>query len=180
MHLKQGDPKPEFRSDRLTLIGYRFCPYVDRVKLVLGYHKIDYDLVNISLTSKPDWFLELYPAGKVPLLLEKGKQLSESDVLMRHIDSVYGSGVLLSHCGEELFEKAKEIMQTITGPTYMLLSSPQISDGDVAHYWEACSKLNDAIKGPYFAGHDLSLADLLIFPHLQRFETIVGRINAKT
>nr|CAH8860376.1 unnamed protein product [Trichobilharzia regenti] len=100
MHLKQGDPKPEFRSDRLTLIGYRFCPYVDRVKL-------------------------------------------------------------------------------ITGPTYMLLSSPQISDGDVAHYWEACSKLNDAIKGPYFAGHDLSLADLLIFPHLQRFETIVGRINGK-
>ncbi|CAH8579093.1 unnamed protein product [Heterobilharzia americana] len=180
MHLKQGDPKPHFNANRLTLIGFRFCPYVDRVRLTLSYHKVEYDLVNISLSSKPDWFLEMYPTGKVPLLLlENGKQLPESDVIMRHIDSVYGSNVLLSRCGVEGFEKAIELAAQISRPQYMIVFGHKASPEDISLYQEACSKIDSVIKGPFFTGSDLSLADLLLFPHLHRFEIVIGRINGK-
>ncbi|KAH8858594.1 Glutathione S-transferase omega-1 isoform 1 [Schistosoma japonicum] len=180
MHLKRSDPKPPIDPNRLTLIGFRFCPYVDRVKLVLSYYKVDYDLINISLISKPDWFLEMYPTGKVPLLLlQNGQKLPESDIIMRYIDKIYGSEALLSHCGVGEFEKAKELVNQISRSTYMIISVPEINPCDISHYRQACSQINEAIKGPYFTGSNISLADLIVFPHLHRLETIMGRIHGK-
>ncbi|CAH8595312.1 unnamed protein product [Schistosoma bovis] len=180
MHLKRNDPKPLIDPNRLTLIGFRFCPYVDRVRLILSYYKIDYDLINVSLASKPEWFLEMYPIGKVPLLLLPNEQkLPESDEIIRHIDKLYGSETLLSHCGIEEFEKAKELITGISRPSYMIMCVQEINLCDVSLYRAACNKINDAIKGPYFTGPELSLADLILFPHLHRFEVVMGRITGK-
>ncbi|KAH8858601.1 Pyrimidodiazepine synthase [Schistosoma japonicum] len=168
MHLKRSDPKPPIDPNRLTLIGFRFCPYVDRVKLVLSYYKVDYDLINISLISKPDWFLEMYPTGKVPLLLlQNGQKLPESDIIMRYIDKIYGSEALLSHCGVGEFEKAKELVNQISRSTYMIISVPEINPCDISHYRQACSQINEAIKGPYFTGNSFIY---------KMFEVIVSKV----
>ncbi|CAH8531894.1 unnamed protein product [Schistosoma turkestanicum] len=180
MHLKRNDPKPPIDPNRLTLIGFRFCPYVDRVRLALSYYKVDYDLINISLNSKPEWYLEMYPTGKVPLLLIPNEQkLPESDAILCYIDKSYGSGNLLTQCGMDQFEKAKELINYIARPTYMIMCVPEINLCDVSAYREACKKINDAIQGPYFTGNHLSLADFILFPHLHRFEAVMGRIKGK-
>ncbi|XP_018647295.1 glutathione-s-transferase omega,putative [Schistosoma mansoni] len=122
----------------------------------------------------------MYPTGKVPLLLlPNGEKLPESDVIIRYIDKLYGSETLLSRCGIEEFEKAKELITGISRPSYMIMCVPEINLCDVSLYRAACSKINDAIKGPYFTGPDVSLADLILFPHLHRFEVVMGRITGK-
>lgn len=95
---------------------YFICNGYDVVTLSLSFpSQHSYDLINVSLASKPEWFLEMYPIGKVPLLLLPNEQkLPESDEIIRHIDKLYGSETLLSHCGIEEFEKAKELITGVS------------------------------------------------------------------
>ncbi|KAK4468348.1 hypothetical protein MN116_008142 [Schistosoma mekongi] len=139
MHLKQSDPKPPIDPNRLTLIGFRFCPYVDRVKLVLSYYKINQSKFVTSMQV----YRFLLP--------------------------------VVSVCVCDI----KELVNQISRSTYMIISAPKINSCDVSHYRQACTQINEAIKGPYFTGSDISLADLIIFPHLHRLETIMGRIHGK-
>lgn len=40
-----------------------FCPYAQRVRLVLSAKDIDHETVNINLKDKPEWLFELNPEG---------------------------------------------------------------------------------------------------------------------
>ena len=47
---------------------HRWCPYAHRVWLALEVKQLPYKLVEIDLYGgKPSWFLELNPAGLVPV-----------------------------------------------------------------------------------------------------------------
>jgi len=52
----------------LTLISHPLCPFVQRAAIVLLEKGIPFDRLNINLAAKPDWFLDMSPNGKVPLL----------------------------------------------------------------------------------------------------------------
>ncbi|CAL8083818.1 unnamed protein product [Calicophoron daubneyi] len=172
MHLKAGDPKPVISPIHFTLFGNRFCPYVERVRFVLSYHHIEYDYILIDLHSKPPWYLELYSAGKVPLLLtDKGEKIVESDVIMRHVDRLHGDKhSLLKKCSESDFEKACSLSSRIMMHIYPLLYRDSNVQSEAKGFYAACREINEAIKGPYFAGPELSLADLAILPFLNRLE----------
>lgn len=40
-----------------------FCPFAERVRIVLEVKKVPYDIVNVNLFDKPDWLFELNPKG---------------------------------------------------------------------------------------------------------------------
>ncbi|CAF4997676.1 unnamed protein product, partial [Rotaria socialis] len=46
----------------------RFCPYVQRAKLVLAAKNIPYEEINVNLVEKPEWYLEKNAPGQVPSL----------------------------------------------------------------------------------------------------------------
>lgn len=48
-----------------------------------------YDTVFINLTDKPEWYLDIFPAGKVPALIYKDKFLFESLFLADFLDEQY-------------------------------------------------------------------------------------------
>jgi pyrimidodiazepine synthase len=43
----------------------RFCPYAQRVHLVLDAKGIAYHTIFINLTEKPEWLTEKSPLGKL-------------------------------------------------------------------------------------------------------------------
>lgn len=41
-----------------------FCPYAQRVRLVLAAKGIEYETVNIQLKDKPEWLFDINSEGK--------------------------------------------------------------------------------------------------------------------
>jgi hypothetical protein len=52
----------------LHLISFKTCPFVQRAVITLKHKNIDFDITYIDLAEPPDWFLEMSPLGKVPVL----------------------------------------------------------------------------------------------------------------
>ncbi|KAH8858616.1 putative glutathione S-transferase DHAR1, cytosolic [Schistosoma japonicum] len=158
MHLKNGDPEPSINPARYTLFAYGFCPFCERVRLTLSFHKIDYDLILVSLLIKPDWLVKYSPMGKVPLLIHHGEKLLESDLIMRFIDELHGE---------------KTSLMTFFGPGHSILYETDLNESDVVQFYEACSELENSLKSKYFTGDQLSLADLVLFPLIDYFEVVI-------
>nr|ACZ02430.1 glutathione S-transferase omega class [Drosophila melanogaster] len=59
-HLAKGSPMPDVPEDGiLRLYSMRFCPFAQRVHLVLDAKQIPYHSIYINLTDKPEWLLEV-------------------------------------------------------------------------------------------------------------------------
>lgn len=41
-----------------------FCPFAERSRIILKIKNIPHEIVNVDLKKKPEWFIDLYPAGK--------------------------------------------------------------------------------------------------------------------
>ena len=65
----------------------RFCPFATRTILVLLTKNIPFDVVNINLKKKPDWFLEKTD-GTVSVIKYKGRYILESLVNSDFVDEV--------------------------------------------------------------------------------------------
>ncbi len=73
----------------LELISFNVCPFVQRSVITLIHKNCDYKITFIDLSNPPDWFLEISPLGKVPVLKVDGKEvLFESAVINEFIDDV--------------------------------------------------------------------------------------------
>lgn len=52
----------------IELVSFKICPFVQRSVIALNEKNIDYKITYIDLASPPDWFNEISPLGKVPVL----------------------------------------------------------------------------------------------------------------
>ncbi|KAA3676229.1 uncharacterized protein DEA37_0008051 [Paragonimus westermani] len=131
-----------------------------------------YDPVYVALDAKPSWFLELYPTGKVPVLItNQGKVIGESIVIMKFLDSLCDPDAsLLERCGEAEFTKAGDYISKLSTPIFKIAFHKDTSSSVVESLHESCSELNTVFKETYFSGPKLSLADLLLLPHLDLLE----------
>ena len=69
-----------------VLVSHPLCPYVQRVAIVLAEKGVAFERRDIDLSAKPDWFLEVSPLGKTPVLLTGGQALFESAVICEYLD----------------------------------------------------------------------------------------------
>ena len=67
----------------------RFCPFAQRAILVLNAKNIPYDTININLKSKPKWFIEKNPLGKVPTIQIGDDIIYESLPVCDFLDAIY-------------------------------------------------------------------------------------------
>lgn len=75
-------------AKKMELISFKLCPFVQRAVIVLKKKKIDFDITYIDLGNPPDWFKELSPLGKVPVLKVGQEVLFESSVIQEYVDEV--------------------------------------------------------------------------------------------
>ncbi len=57
----------------IEIISSSSCPFAQRTRMALMEKGIDFELTEISLDDKPDWFLEISPYGKVPVIRHKAR-----------------------------------------------------------------------------------------------------------
>jgi glutathione S-transferase len=155
----------------LKLISFELCPFVQRACISLEERGVDYEITYIDLFDKPDWFLELSPTGKVPVLQVDDVVLFESQVIAEYLDETCPPSL---HPADPL-ERARhrawiEFSNVLGGPGWMI---PASDDGDKAmaqasKVKEAFARFESEIVGPFFGGESFSLVDAAAAPLLQR------------
>ena len=68
------------------LISHHLCPYVQRAVIVLSEKNIEHRRTYINLADKPDWFKQMSPLGRVPILETETSVLFESQVIAEYLD----------------------------------------------------------------------------------------------
>ena len=166
---------------KLTLISHHLCPYVQRAAIALAEKGVPFERVNIDLANKPDWFLEISPLGKVPLLKvehEDGGEsvIFESAVILEYLDEILPNPL---HPADPLerarhrgwIEYGSAILNRVSrfysapGPTALANEARELA----AMFARVEAELGD---GPWFAGAQFSLVDAVYGPIFRYFDVI--------
>ena len=71
------------------------CPYCARVRIAVAEKGLEVETVEVDLSNRPSWLLELNPPkGRVPIL-EDGFVLPESEVIMQYLEELHPEPPLL-------------------------------------------------------------------------------------
>lgn len=73
---------------KLRLISFTMCAYVQRARIVLLEKAIPHEVEYIDLQSPPDWFYDVSPMEKVPVLLVGDVSVFESMVICDYLDEI--------------------------------------------------------------------------------------------
>jgi glutathione S-transferase len=152
----------------LHLISFKTCPFVQRAVITLKHKNIDFDITYIDLADPPDWFLELSPLAKVPVLKVDDEILFESAVINEYLDEITGGQLQ----PREPLARAKnrawiEFASNMLGNLYMMKMSKdedrynKYRDLLVSQFNRVEKRLGD---GPWFNGTEFSLADIAFAP----------------
>ena len=151
---------------------------MQRAVIVLRAKSIPFDVTYIDLRNKPDWFLEISPHSKVPVLKVDGEILFESNAIAEYLDEAESPR---AH-PEDLIKRARNRAWTdfvatfaggLSGLYYAKTAEGQEQRLDTAQ--RVLDKLETALAnergndGPFFNGPELSLVDAAYAPFLQRF-----------
>ena len=88
-----------------TLYHYWLCPFSRKVRLILAEKKLDFELEVEEVWERRPEFMDLNPAGKVPVLVDlNGTVVVDSMAIAEYLDEAYPDrlliGVGLAHRAE--------------------------------------------------------------------------------
>ncbi|KAJ0764305.1 putative glutathione dehydrogenase (ascorbate) [Helianthus annuus] len=149
------------------------CPFCQRVLLTLEEKKVSYKTHLINLDSKPEWFLEVNPDGKVPLIKFDDKWVSDSDVIVGLIEEKYPEPSLVTP--PELASVGSKIFPKFVG----FLKSKDENDGTEQALLDELNALEEHLKnkGPYVNGEKVTAVDLSLAPKLYHLKVALGHFK---
>ncbi|BFZ11245.1 hypothetical protein BsWGS_14284 [Bradybaena similaris] len=162
----------------LRLYSMRMCPYAQRARLMLAAKNIKYDLVNIDLNKKPDWFFDLNPYGEVPVLLHNGGCVYESLITAEYIEEAFPQPKFYS---DDPLVRAQEKIYfnhwTKKGiPAFYSLLKAGHPDPEQTKRLEEHVGIMDAflnkLNKPYFHGDQVGFSDYMIWPWFERLPVL--------
>lgn len=177
-HLSKGSVEPPKVPGSLRFYSMRFCPYAQRVQLVLNAKGISHDTVFIDLSEKPEWYLTIFPAGKVPALIYDDKFLSESLLLADFLDEQYPEPPLQN---SKPIQKAldKLVIESFgkVGTAFykLMMTTKEVEktnfDELVASLIPIETELSER-GSTFFGGNKPNMVDYMIWPWFERLDAI--------
>jgi len=147
---------------------------------------VEFEVTYLERGNKPDWFLEISPHGKVPVLKVDDEVLFESNAIAEYLDEVVEPRL---H-PEDPVDRARHRAWTDFTPDF----SRALGKFNYAKTEEAqadalealpktLAKLEEALSkrdndGPYFSGAELCLVDAAYAPFLQRFGIVENLVRS--
>jgi glutathione S-transferase len=161
----------------LKLALFDFCPYCQRVRILLEHYQMPYELEWIGQNAKPAWFSAASPLGRVPVLAVNEVPIIESAVIGELVDELGGGRML----------PADPLARAQARLTVVRVSDSQASFGamiraeDEKAFAAALDQLHQNLApieaaidatGPYFGGSDLCMVDVVLAPLLTRMRLL--------
>lgn len=168
---------------KLEIFSASVCPYAQRSRLALLEKGLEFDLIEIDLQNKPDWFTQVSPYSKVPVLRYGNDRVWESSIINEYLEDAFPEPPLLPHePGLRAIARIWiDFANTKFTPAFykLLLSQESQVQQDWAealhqHFlfmeYEGLRSLSES--GPYWLGDSLSLVDLSIYPWFERLPAL--------
>ena len=142
--------------------------------------ELPFELIEVDLRNKPDWFLAVSPYGKVPVIVDDGKTIYESAIINEYLDEKFKNIPLMPAAP---FERAKaRIWMDYCSNKYLVLSRKLLTDnGNNELQIQNKEKLRQALiymekecfekneNGNFWLGEKISLVHLHYAPFFERF-----------
>ncbi|XP_059150014.1 pyrimidodiazepine synthase-like [Physella acuta] len=179
----RGPEVPLLPGQVLRLYSMRMCPYAQRVRLILAAKGIKYDLVNVDLNTKPDWFFDLNPSGEVPVVVYEGGHIYESLVTAEFLDDIFPEPPLYATDPlVKAYEKIYFNHWTKKGiPAFYSLLWSGYSDPEQSRRLEENIQVLDGylkkLGKPYFHGEQVGFSDYMIWPWFERMPMLKDVTN---
>jgi glutathione S-transferase len=158
------------------LISHDLCPYVQRVAITLAEKRVSFERTYVDLADKPEWFRQISPLGKTPVLKVDGQVLFESAVICDYLDEIEAPRL---HPAEPLARArhrawvkfASDTLNNIgalyNAPDAVALERQRVA---LSEKFESLENQLNRHDGPYFAGADFSLVDAAFGPVFRYFD----------
>jgi len=143
--------------------------------------QVDFEVTYVNLREKPDWFLEISPHGKVPVLKVDDEILFESNAIAEFLDEQVAPPLHPT----DPFKRARNRAWTDFVPDFSkainaigYAKTKEAVEEGVANLPKALGRLERALAtergndGPYFNGPELCLVDAAYGPIFQRFAKV--------
>lgn len=158
----------------LVLVSHVLCPYVQRAVIALTEKGVPFERRDIDLAAKPDWFLQLSPLGKTPVLRVGETSIFESAVICEYLDEttlprLHPSDALERARHRSWMEFGSQVLNTI-GAFYSAPDEPalQARARDLRMRFE---QVEAALgEGPWFGGAAFGFVDCVFGPVFRYFD----------
>ncbi len=166
----------------IELISFDLCPFVQRSVITLLEKDIPFKRTNIDLAHKPDWFLQISPLGKVPVLRIDGNILFESAVINEYLDEITPPSMHPQDALQKAMNRAWiEFGSELSNLSFRMLTSPERAVVE-----DALQALRDKFQfleknltaAPFFNGAAFSLIDAAYAPVFIRIEYLLKQVIA--
>ena len=164
----------------LELYSFDACPYAQRSRMVMLEKGLDFALVEVDLYNRPDWWADLSPYGKVPLLKHGAGVIYESAIINEYLDEVFPQPALMpgdplrkaqariwiDYCDSRFMPACHQLIADRKDPDKQAENRAQLVEILKFMEHEGLRKLSD---GPYWLGEQLTLLDIQYAPFVERF-----------
>ncbi|KAL9230540.1 hypothetical protein vseg_005878 [Gypsophila vaccaria] len=150
------------------------CPFTQRVLLTLEEKKVPYQIHLIDVNNKPQWFLDVNPEGKVPVIKFDDKWIADSDVIVGLIEEKDPEPSLVPN--PEVASVGSKIFSAFVN----FLKSKDANDGTEQTLLDELKALDEHLKshGPYVCGEKITAVDLSLAPKLYHLEVALDHFKS--
>lgn len=161
-------------TDKLVLISHKLCPYVQRAAIVLHEKNVPFERRDVDLANKPEWFHQISPLSKTPVLLVNGEAIFESAVICEYLDEtrlppMHPARPLDRARHRAYMEFGSSILNSIAA-FYNASTEDALARhaGDIRQRFVQMESL--LREGPFFMGEHFSLVDAVFGPIFRYFD----------
>jgi glutathione S-transferase len=143
---------------------------------------LPFEIIEVDLRNKPDWYFDLNPAGAVPTLRHGDFVLQESLIINEYINELSDQPHLLPIKPRQRAEARFwiEFFSSRVGPLfYRLLRATEGAEQSTIteKMHEALKQLDTALQnrpetGPYWFGQQIGLTDIACYPWFERWPVL--------
>jgi RNA polymerase-associated protein len=157
----------------MTLYSGTTCPYSQRCRIVLFEKGMDFQVIDVDMTNKPEDLAVINPYNRVPVLVERDLVLYEANIINEYIDERFPHPQLMP-ADPVMRARARLFLHNFEDQLFDHIADIESDNAKVADSARAIVRDNLTQIAPifnkqeYMLGDEFSMLDVAIAPLLWR------------
>jgi len=176
--------------ERIELITAEVCPYAQRTHMTLLEKGLAFERREVDLKNKPDWFEEVSPYSKVPVVRIGDRVVWESVIINEFIEESFPEPAMMPRdpwqraqariwidfCNTRFASDAYDLVFAQDKAEQDRLRA-RVEDNLRRMEFEGMARLSS--EGPFWLGDTISLVDVTFYPFFERFPAVAYHRGAR-